>query len=206
MRVFTGYVLAIVILLSGCAGGLVPDLARNVVVAPDGRSIVQTDESWQIKSMVYQESIVSTGSDALISFLVTAKNRTPAPGVISSDGFYLVLNGEVQKRPVSPQTVREVTLSAHNYLLPYPFVGYYYNRDETYPSILNVSPDAVVESAQEILLTAFPSGEVLPGKSVEGILYFSSPGVTIKSAELLFLPDGTTSETTPFRFPFIVAK
>lgn len=206
MRFFAGYILMAVLVVSGCAGGLVPDASRNVTLAPDGRSIVQTDKDWQLKAAIYQEAVLSTGSDSMMSFLVTAKNKSLSPAKTSRDGFYLLVNGDVQKRPVAPETVREITLSTHQFLLPYPYVGYYYRNDTSYPSILNVSPDALVESSQEILLTAFPSGDVLPGTVVEGLLYFPTAGISLQSAELIYLPEGTTFESTPFRFPFVVAK
>jgi hypothetical protein len=97
------------------------------------------------------------------------------------------------------------------YLIPYPYVGYYYLEDTEEAGAINTFDSSLPFYAenhpQELLMNAFPVTSILPGARVAGRLYFGLDLPQRSSVELrVYLPGTPRSGAADFSFPFSIEK
>ena len=205
--------LLLALVLSGCAGIVItpsPDAAGRV--NPQDLSISQTSEQVTVTAKVMDLEVRPYQMDQNIcSFQVDIKNDRDTKIYLPAERFILFDDQGNQYRPVSPQKIRELVAQLDPYLIPYPYVGYYYEGDAERARVRNEFNSEVVyfptRNPQNIELEALPDGKVEPGKQVSGLIYFLADLRTMKSFSLqgsAVLAKGVKS--SDFVFPFSVVK
>ncbi|KIH77448.1 hypothetical protein SAMN05660860_01910 [Geoalkalibacter ferrihydriticus] len=200
------------VFLGGCGVKVVPQPLAGSQVDPSDGSVTQQLEQMSLTVRVQDLEVRPYQMvENLTSFWIGFDNSSNQGVPLSLDGFYLVDGGGNQMRPVTPKKVHEMIARDSFYLIPYPYVGFYYLQDA-----VRVSRAADFDSSlpyfpqrfpQDLYTQALPEGVVLPGGRVSGLVYFVADLTRMKSFELrYFLPGTPLSEDADFRFPFSVEK
>ncbi|AJF06660.1 hypothetical protein [Geoalkalibacter subterraneus] len=151
-------------------------------------------------------------ADNLCSFFVTIRNDGETSREILAENFLLIDENGTQYRSIPPSEVLEILSRDSFYLIPYPYVGFYYLEDSVkvgqfsqFDSSLPYFPQRY---PQELHTAALPSEKrLLPGNRLEGQIYFIADLTRMKSFELQFDPQGTSDSPGPeFSFSFSVEK
>ena len=201
------------LLLAGCSVTAVPmatsagtiNLADNSLTLEKGSLTVTT----RVRDLEYAPYRMV---DNITSFEVTIYNRGTETVKVSLDSFILVDDRGQQYKPVSPEEVREIVRNDSPYLIPYPYVGYYYLEDSEQGSFFNTFTSSLPYYAenhpQDIFTEALPTSEtILPGANISGLIYIVIDLTTKKSVDLrLYLPGTTGSMKPDFAFPFSIEK
>ena len=199
-------VICILSLIAGCSAGLTPDLRTGLELSTDGRSLIEKNETFKIKVGIYDQYLNIGTNDVFVSFLVTVKNLTSSPQQISQSSFFLLDQNSRQYQPYSSKQLMELVKSRYSYMLPYPFVGYYYSNDEAFPTVLGSS---ISDAEPYRLLKSFAQFDsvILPGANIEGVLYFPVDTSQLQAVQLQIFSSIESSSSVPdFTFPFSVEK
>ncbi len=207
------FLLIVLFFLSGCGGVAIiprPDSSGQINAAD--LSITQTNEMVEVSSRVMDLEVRPYQMEQNIcSFMFTVKNNRDSKIYLPAERFILSDSKGNQYRPVTPDKIREIVAELDPYLIPYPYVGYYYEGDAERGKIRNEFNSEAryfpTKNPQNISLEALPDGKVEPGKQISGLIYFLADLRTMEEFTLegsAVLSKGVKS--TDFIFPFSVVK
>ncbi|MCF6179576.1 MAG: hypothetical protein L3J63_09350, partial [Geopsychrobacter sp.] len=175
-------------------------------------SIAQTHEQVTVTARVMEIEVRPYQMEQNIcSFKLLVRNDRDQPIYLPAERFILSDRKGNQYRPVSPAKIREIVADLDPYLIPYPYVGYYYEGDVERSRIRNEFNSEVTyfptKNPQNIALEALPEGRVEPGKQISGLIYFladlrTMEGFTLESSAVL----AKGVKSSDFIFPFSVVK
>ena len=114
-------------------------------------------------------------------------------------------------RPLESDRVTALTRQEANYLIPYPYVGFYYLQDSADFDYSTQSASSLAYSPQRTLGSAdsyaLPVGSIPPGANISGILFFNIDLYEKKFVDLtLQLQSERNFPETKFSFIFDVVK
>ena len=212
MKRWSCVALSMMFFLAGCGVAVVPSPQADGTVNAEERSITQNRANLEVTVRVQDlEYRPYQMVENITAFFVAVENGKPREISLPLSAFVLMDGQGNQYRPVSAEKVHEIIARDSFYLMPYPFVGYYYLEDAA-----RAHYDTQFESAlpyfpqrypQDIYTEALPDGEVLPGARVSGLVYFIVDLTRKESFELrLYLPGTPPSAPADFNFPFFVEK
>jgi len=148
--------------------------------------------------------------DNLTSFHLTIDNRTDREITIPLEAVLLKDGEGRQYRSITPERVREIVSKDTVYLIPYPYVGYYYLEDQvqgsTRQAMASSLPFYAEYHPQEIFTRALPAVSILPHAKVAGVVYFIADLTRSDRAELLIFSGAQLQGEPRYRFPFNVEK
>ena len=210
MRIFARLwiVLVALALCQACAVKVVPLPTATAQLDPVNASLTEVRDEVAVTVKVDQLSVQPYQlNENLASFSFTVDNRTDRPFEISPESFVLRDGTEGrQYRAISPEKVKEIVSKDTVYLIPYPYVGYYYLEDqERYKfaqPMTSSLPFYAEYHPQDIFTRALPVGPVLPQSKVSGVIYFLADPSLMKRFELLLYADAQLSGEPRYRFPF----
>lgn len=202
------------LLLGGCStlqvipvpveSGTIDQATRSLTITRDGITLTASYEP-------LEQNSPSLGG-MVGSFLVTVKNATESELMVDVDSFLLIDDAGKQYHPLLPAQVKEILTRDSYYLIPYPYVGFYYLEDyersrfvtresSSIPYYFEVNPSVV-------FARSFSYGAVIPGAEVTGLVHFAISPERHKGMRLLFFKKGMPrSVSSPFiALPFSVAK
>ncbi|AMV72279.1 lipoprotein [Desulfuromonas carbonis] len=213
MRIVFPGVFALILLLSGCGITVVPRPQNSdALVNPADRSITETRNGLEISARVQELGVGSYQvGENITSFYLVVVNHRQQEVTVPLESFYLVDAGGTQVRPLPPQNVLATLDRQSDYLIPYPYVGYYYLEDSRWADSTDTMgsslPYYATNHPQELLDEALPVTPVLSGARVAGMVYFPVDLATKKSIELrVYLPGTSISGPPDFTFPFSIEK
>ena len=197
------------LLLSGCTMKVVPEPVETGLIDPrdNSQTVVKGDMAITVRSSdteLYSYNLEGT----VAAFYVTVDNKGTQESNIDKDSFLLIDNDKRQYFPLTPEKVKEIISRDSYYLIPYPYVGFYYLEDyerSTYYSTFYSEVPYYELYPQDIFTRALPEGSVIPGAKVSGLVYFRIDLNDKKRVSLLFYRKGTPKSSQPdFIFPFRV--
>ncbi|GAB4180176.1 MAG: lipoprotein [Geothermobacteraceae bacterium] len=199
------------LLLTGCGVTIRPQAGGGYTANPDNSLTAQKDGLVVTAGVQDLEVAPYRMVDNITSFRVVIDNRTGRELKIPLESFVLIDDQGQQFRPIRPEKIREIVKKDSNYLIPYPYVGYYYleDREKTaqYDTFQSSRPYYTQNYPQDIFTQALPEDAILPEAKIAGLVYFIVDLYGKKSFELrLYLPEGQAGGQPDFRFPFIVEK
>lgn len=205
--------LLLLTLLAGCGGiSIIPNPETSGQINAQELSITQTNEQVTVSARVMDLEVRPYQMEQNIcSFMVLVKNERDQKIYLPAERFLLSDSAGNQYRPVSPDKIREIVASQDPYLIPYPYVGYYYEGDAERARIRNEFNSEVTyfptKNPQNIALEALPDGKVEAHKQISGLIYFladlrTMEGFTLEGSAVL--ANGVKS--SDFIFPFSVVK
>ncbi len=148
--------------------------------------------------------------DSVAAFNVTIDNRNDSPLSFPPQAFVLKDGEGMQYRSVSPEQVREIVSKDTVYLIPYPYVGYYYLKDQVKVSegdrFSSELPYYAEYHPQHLFTRALPEGPVLGKSKISGNVYFITELTKSNRVDLLLFPNAEITGTPLVVFPFAVEK
>ncbi len=205
--------LMMLFLLAGCGGvAVIPQPGSRGQINAQDLSITQTNDQVTVMAKVMDLEVRPYQmKQNICSFFVQIKNERDSKIYLPAERFILSDNQGNQYRPVSPEKIREIVAQTDPYLIPYPYVGYYYEGDAERARMRNEFNSEVTyfptRNPQNIALEALPDGKVEPAKQISGLIYFladlrTMAGFTLEGSAVLSI--GVKS--SDFIFPFSVVK
>jgi len=200
-------------LLVGCGGvAVIPRPDSLGQINAQDFSITQTNEQVTVTAKVMDLEVRPYQMDQNIcSFMLVVKNNRDQKIYLPAERFILSDSKGNQYRPVSPEKIREIVADRDPYLIPYPYVGYYYEGDAARLRNTNELSSAVTyfptKDPKNIALEALPDGKVEAQKQISGLIYFLADLRTMEG----FTLEGTAVlakgvKSSEFIFPFSVVK
>lgn len=191
--------------------GVVPTPTATALLDPTGTMLTEVHEDVAVTVRVDALSVQPDPVNENVAALhLVIDNRSSRPIAIARDAFVLKGLAGTQFPLLTPQRVLELVSRETAYLIPYPYVGYYYLEDqERYFAdnrLTSSLPYYAEYHPQEILGRALPESPVLPGGRLSGVLYFLADLTAEGGAELLIFQDAGLQGSPRFRFPFLIAK
>lgn len=204
-------ILAATLCCSACSVKVVPLPTATAVFNPADNSLTEVHGGVAVTARLDQLTVQPYQLvDNLTSFHITIDNQTDKPVDIPVDAFLLKDDEGRQYRTISPERVREIVSKDTVYLIPYPYVGYYYLEDQEHGSFRQTMASSLPFYAeyhpQDLFTRALPAGPVLPGSKAAGVVYFIVDPLRVGRVELLVFPGAELSGEPRYRFPFTVEK
>lgn len=203
--------LAITLFCSACTARLVPLQTATARVNPQDNSVSETHDEVTLTVRLDELSVASYElASNITSFQVVIDNRSAQTVEIPVGAFMLIDGENRQYHTITPDELHEIVSRDTVYLIPHPYVGYYYLSDQVKADFVNETSSSLPFYAQyhpqEIYANALPEGPVLAGAKQTGLIYFVADPVQTGQAELLVYRDPTLQGSPIYRFPFAVDK
>lgn len=203
--------LPLVLLLSACAIKIVPDVSVKGTIDQQSNSITITRDDISITTAVLEPPVGNNLEKTVSSFKVEIRNQSEKEIDFDYDSFILLDQDNRQYYALSPEKVRQLISKDTYYLLPYPYVGFYYLEDYEKAAFKNSTvtnlPYYYDLNPQDITTVALPAGTIIPKAAVTGLVYFNVDFQSLQSFRLLVFKKGKPKSTdSEFLFPFKVVK
>lgn len=209
----TSYIVIFLILLlcSACSVNVAPIATPTGIINPVEKSISETRNGVTFTVKLDELSVGAYPMvDNITSFHVTIDNRTEEQISFPTQAFLLKDGNDRQYRSVTPERVREIVSKDTVYLIPYPYVGYYYLEDQARVSNADTFSSSLPFYAeyhpQDIFTRALTEEPILRNSKVAGLIYFIADLERTNYAELLVFTDKATSGEPLAKFPFSIEK
>lgn len=206
-------VLSFVMLINGCSSlKIVPEQTPGSRIDLSANSQTIIKDGTEITVRFDESGINSYNLDSTVSsFLLTIKNGSAGEVAFSEDGFVLVDEKGLQYSLLTPEQVRDMLKKDSYYLMPYPYVGFYYLEDYQKTSFYNRSNSSLPYYyelyPQDIFSKALPMTSIIPGMKIEGLAYFKIDPADHQKLKLLVFRKGASKSSPPdFSFPFTIVK
>lgn len=205
-------ILFLALLLSGCGVQVVPRTSGNIALGADKETVTATEDDLTISVKVQDLDFGPyTGQNNITAFYVKVTNKGKNERSVPLAAFMLFDQDRKVYRPLEPERVSALTRQEANYLIPYPYVGFYYLQDSTDFDYATQSASALAYSPQKTMASAesyaLPVGAVPSGAHIAGMLFFNIDLYEKKFVELtLQLQDIGGDQETKFSFLFDVVK
>ncbi len=205
--------LLLLVTLSGCASvKVLPQPVASGVVNPKGDTVTVAGKSIVITAGVADTDMVNYNIENMIaSFQVEIQNIGDTEVAFETEGFLLLDSTGKQYVALSPERIRQMIAKDTYYLLPYPYVGFYYLEDYEHASFKNATnsrlPYYYELYPQDVYSKSLPQGAVIPKAKISGLLYFHVDLGSLDSFKLLVYRKGGSKSSDPdFSIPFRVFK
>lgn len=198
--------------LCGCSLKLIPEPAEYGVINLKDNSQTISKEGITITVGGADAELYSYNLEGSVSaFTIIINNQTSNELYIDMDGFLLIDNEGHQYYPLTPEKVKEMISRDSYYLMPYPYVGFYYLEDYEKSSFYNTFnsqlPYFYEVYPQDLYTKSLAKGSLIPKAKVAGLMYFRIDLNSKKNVNLLFYKKGTSKSAAPdFSFPFKILK
>lgn len=199
-------------LISGCALKVVPQPVPQGVIDSADNSQTLTKDGVAIRVANSEAEIASYNLDNMVTaFSVTIANQTDREVAFETDSFVLLDDQKRQYLPLTPDKVKEIISRDSYYLIPYPYVGFYYLEDYEKSSFANATnsqlPYYYEVYPQDLYTRSLAAGSIVPGAKVAGLVYFRIDLAAVKELSLLVFRKGTSKSSPPdYVFPFLIKK
>lgn len=199
--------LANLLVLAGCSAALVPQPQGDYRLDNRNQSLSAERDGLVISAAIADFEVAPYRiTDNLCSFSLTVQNRTGQPTTLAVDRLILIDQDGRQYRPLKPAAVVELTRRDSAYLIPYPYVGYYYLQDREHfsfdNSLTSNAPFYAENHPQDIFIQALPQGKILPDATVAGMVYFAVDLSAMTEAELRIYSSAKMVDPPQFSFRF----
>jgi hypothetical protein len=205
------FIIVATLVCSACSVKVVPLPTSTAILGSVEGSLTESHDGITIISRLDQLSVQPYQLvDNLTSFHITIENQTNKQISIPIESFVLKDGDGMQYRTITPERVREIVSKDTVYLLPYPYIGYYYLDDQErggfHQTMTSSLPYYAEYHPQDIFTRALPTGPVLPHSNVSGVIYFIVDLTRTDRAELLLYTTPQLQGEPRYRFPFSIEK
>lgn len=203
----------VVLLFSGCSTvKVLPGQAVNGRINSADNSQTIVSNGVEVTARMDETGINSYNLESTVTaFHIIIKNSTDREIAFGDDSYLLVDESGLQYSLLTPEKVREMLKKDSYYLVPYPYVGFYYLEDfektNAYNRYNSALPYYYDLYPQEIFTKALQATTVIPGMRVEGLTYFKIDPAAHQQIKLLVFRKGASKSSPPdFSFPFKIVK
>jgi hypothetical protein len=165
--------IGLALLLTGCGIKIVPQPTQAGVINPADRSITINRDGVVVSARVQDLEVAPYRMvDNITSFYIVVDNRTQAEVALPVTSFVLLDQDNRQYRPIPPAEVHAIVSRDSTYLIPYPYVGYYYLEDQQKAAFFNTFSSSLPYFAenhpQDLHTEALAETSILPGALISG--------------------------------------
>lgn len=201
------------LLICGCSSvKVVPQPVENGRVNQADNSISIAGKGVELSVRADQNSLNSYNLDSPVSaFHLTIANTGSSEVAYGEDSFVLVDEAGLQYALLTPEKVREMLKKDSYYLMPYPYVGFYYLEDFQKTSFYNrfnsSLPYYYELYPQDLYTSSLPLTGIIPGMKVAGLVFFKIDVSRHTAVKLLVFRKGAAKSAAPdFTVPFTIVK
>lgn len=208
------FFLALLILTgSGCGSiKVMPEPVENGIINAADNSQTISRNGIEIKANVSDTAINAYNLEGTVTaFQLTISNTSSNEVAFADDSFVLVDDRSLQYALLTPEKVRELIKKDSYYLMPYPYVGFYYLEDFQKTSFYNrfnsSLPYYYELYPQDLFTKSLPMTSIIPGMKVAGLAYFKIDLAAHQQVKLYVYRKGVSKSAPPeFIFPFKIVK
>lgn len=203
----------IAMLITGCSSvKVLPEQAVNgrINVADNSQTIISN--GIEVTARIDETEINSYNLEGTVTtFYISIRNTTDSEIAFGDDSYLLVDESGLQYSLLTPENIRAMLKKDSYYLVPYPYVGFYYLEDyektNAYNRFNSALPYYYDLYPQDIFTKAMQATTVIPGMKVEGLTYFKIDPASHQHVKLLIFHKGGSKSSPPdFSFPFRIVK
>jgi hypothetical protein len=205
-------ILFLALLLSGCGVQVVPRTSAQILLGADKETVTATENGLTLSAKVQDLDFGPyTGGNNITAFYVKITNNSKEELSVPLAAFLLFDQDRKIYRPLESDRVTALTRQEANYLIPYPYVGFYYLQDSTDFDYATQSASSLAYSPQKTPVSAeayaLPVGLIPSGAHIAGLIFFNIDLYEEKFVDLTLQlqGDGNVPETK-FSFLFDVVK
>lgn len=201
-----------ILVFTGCGVKVVPKPTATAILDPATNSLFWSAKGVSISVRLIDQDVASTQMiDRVASFGVTVANQSGKELSLPLSSYLLMDDQGNQMRPITPEELLRIVSRDSFYLIPYPYFGYYYLEDQaklrSFNTMTSPLPYFPETHPQAILTEAIPTGAILHGARISGLVYFLIDVDQVKQLEFrTYLPGSDTSTSPDFSFPFSIEK
>lgn len=201
------------LLIAGCSSiKVVPQSVEGGVINQQDNSLRITKNGLELSVRADTESLNNYNLDgAVSSFHLSLVNASAGEVAFSEESFVLTDETGLQYSLLTPEKVREMLKKDSYYLMPYPYVGFYYLEDFQKTGFYNrfnsSLPYYYELYPQDLFTRSLPLSPVIPGMRIEGQVYFKIDLSAHTSIKLFVYRKGASKSSPPdFSIPFTIVK
>lgn len=201
------------LLCAGCSTvKVVPVQVLNGQINAADNSQTLASNGIEVTARVDETGINSYNLESTVtSFQISIRNNSASEVTFSDESYILIDETGLQYSSLTPENVRAMLKKDSYYLVPYPYVGFYYLEDyektTAYNRFNSVLPYYYELYPQDIFTKAVPAATIIPGMKVEGLTYFKIDPADHQQVKLLLYRKGVSKSSPPdFTFPFTIVK
>ncbi len=205
-------IIFLALLLSGCGVQVVPRTSAQILLGADKETVTATENGLTLTAKVQDLDFGPyTGVNNITAFYVSVTNDSNEVRSVPLAAFMLFDQDRKVYRPLESDRVTALTRQEANFLIPYPYVGFYYLQDSTDFDYATQSASTLAYSPQKtagsVEAYALPVGAIPSGAHIAGMLFFNIDLYEKKFVDLTLQlqSDGTVPETR-FSLLFDVVK
>ena len=213
MRSHLLVIILLMVSLAGCGGfKVIPQPIESGVIDAKENSVKVTKKNVSVTATYEPIELYSQNLTGYVAaFRVGIDNGTDTELTIEPDSFLLQDEQNRQYFALMPAKVKEILTKDTYYLIPYPYVGFYYLEDYEKASFVSKQSSSLPYyyevHPEELFTKAFSLGTIIPQASVTGLVYFKIDPAEHKQLKLLIYKKGTPkSAPADFTIPFTVQK
>lgn len=214
MKFCIPFVFLIISVLSGCGVQVLPRNTTQMLIGSDKETVTASENKLTISAKVQDLDFGPfTGENNITAFYVTVANNGIEERSVPLAAFMLFDQDKKLYRPLESDRVAALTRQEANYLIPYPYIGFYYLPDSAEFDYKTQSSKSLSYFPQRTpVLTdayayALPVGLIPSGASIAGMLFFNIDLYEKKFVDLtLHLQGEKNLPETKFSFIFDVVK
>ena len=213
MHIVNLLILLLFTFMSGCASvKVIPEQVAAGVINPNENSQTITRDNLVITVALADTDMVNYNIEGMVaSFNVEIQNNGSNEVTFDKESFVLVDSNQRQYYPLTPEKIKEMLSRDTYYLLPYPYVGFYYLEDYERAQFKNATgsnlPYYYELYPQDIYSKALPVDSLIPKARIKGLIYFHTDILSLASFTVNVYKKGTSKSAPPdFIFPFKVVR
>ena len=199
-------------ILAGCSIKVVPEPVAAGTINEKENSITLSKEGTVVTVSPADPEMLNYNLEGMVaSFNVEIQNNGEKEISFDPDSFILIDSNKRQYYALTPEKIRQMLAKDTYYLLPYPYVGFYYLEDYERAAFRNSTntnlPYYFELRPQDIYTRALSSDAIIPNSLIKGLVYFNVDVGTLKSFRINLYNRGASKSSEPaFIFPFKVVK
>lgn len=212
MNRWVATVLLILTIITGCGIHVVPQPANGFSINQVDNSITATQNNITVSARVQDLEVGPyTGQNNITTFYIVIENGGKSDIYFSRDSFLLLDENGKQYRPLDPDKVKSTIKAEADFLIPYPYVGYYYLQDKVQfdynAQFASSLPYTGHDPTLDVDAEALPIESVIPGAKIAGMIYFNIDLYQKKRIDLkIRFPAVDGSVGPELSFPFVIEK
>lgn len=202
-----------VLCFSGCASvKVVPEPVENGTINQADNSLTISKNDTEMTAAVSDAAINAYNLEGTVTaFQISIKNNSKNEIAFSDDSFVLVDERGMQYDLLTPEKVRDMIKKDSYYLMPYPYVGFYYLEDFQKTSFYNrynsSLPYYYELYPQDLFTKSLHMTPIIPGMMIAGYIYFKIDMPAHQQVKLYVYRKGASKSSPPeFIFPFKIVK
>jgi hypothetical protein len=199
-------------ILAGCSIKIVPEPVSPGIINEKERSITISRDGVVVTVAPADTDMINYNLESMVaSFSVEIQNNGDKEILFDNESFILIDSNKRQYYSLTPEKMRQMLAKDTYYLLPYPYVGFYYLEDYEQAAFKNSTnsnlPYYFEIRPQDIYTKALPAEAIIPNAKIKGLIYFNVDIEALTSFRINLYTKGASKSSDPsFIFPYRVVK